>query len=198
MIQFLKVDYSATYRPVLDEIKKVIIDNCQNGGPYGISENPFLTGRLSDYGYIIQDFSGDGIPELIIGQMNNYKGGVSNILALYTLTQNKPVNVFYGESRLCSYYAGGSTFIYAGSCAAFYTSIGLFTLSKDGRNLNFSEYYYVEQVSAYPIVVKNTYSSTGPDDPGKYVGKEEIFKSNRERIISKAHSLNLIPLSQWK
>lgn len=147
---------------------------------------------LNYYGYIIQDFSGDGIPELIIAS----KDSSQNVLTLYTLVNNQPVNVFYGWSRSCNYYAGGSTFIYNGSGGAAYSSTGLFSLSKDGRQAVYSEYYYTEPGSSLSDI--GTYFSTNPNSQGRYVGGLEVYHQNNERILSKQQSLNLTPLSQWK
>lgn len=203
------VDYSTAYRSILDEAKRII--NEQGRGTnyrddlFGILDAP--SSSLSDIGYMIQDLSGDGIPELVIG-FPEY----GSVIALYTLVDNKPVNTFFGWSRSSYLYAGGSTFIYTGSAGAYNSITGLLSLSKDGQKQIYSEYYYTEPNSSHQDI--NTYlvsgpitvtgSSSGPTLPGgtsskgKYIGGSEVASQKFQEIFSKKQSLSLTPLSQWK
>ncbi len=189
-----EVDYSAAYHSVLDEAKKIVdkkgrVNNCSEG-LYGLIEAAAWSS--TPLGYTIQDFSGDGIPELAIGFID------ADVLTLYTLVNNQPVNVFYGWGRSNNYYAGGSTFITTGSAGATASAIGLFSLSKDGRNMNFIEYYYTDPFLSSP-------SGSGYTGNVEYNGNGEYLRSGSDsysqkfrQIMAKKQNLSLAPLSQWK
>lgn len=187
------VNYEALYHPILDEVKK-IWSNKGNGNYYnsefeGVADASYFDGYRSALGYTIQDFSGDGIPELVIG-ISNYDG---NILGLYTLVNNTPVNVFHGRIGGTRYYYGGnSTFTLEAGTGAGYPIFGQFSLSKDGRNKVYSEYYYNDPYGP------SFYLTTDPNLPGKYIGGVEAFETNFNRISVKKQKMNLTPISQWK
>lgn len=186
---------SPEYASILNEVKKCI-QNKGNGNFkdefVGIIEHANSSASLKDLGYVIQDFSGDGIPELAI--VDSY---TQNILAFYTLVNNAPVNVFYGWARSRNFYAGGSTFITNGAAGAAYSSTGLFTLSQDGRKITYNEYYYTEPDSS-DYRTLNTYSSIGPDTEGTYIGGSTVYNLNYERIFAKQQNLSFTLLSNWK
>ncbi len=194
------ISYEEIYRPILDEAKKIV--NSQGKIQYfeyredlfGIVDALRSYGSsMDDFGYAIQDVSGDDIPELAI--IHTQYG--EKILSLYTLVNNEPSNIFYGWVRSRYYYAGGSSFINEGSSGALNNAIGLFSLSKDGRTITYNEFYYTEPSSSGQSV--NTYfNTTGSySGPSEYIGGEEVYRQNYQRIYALRQNLNPIPLANW-
>jgi hypothetical protein len=91
-------------------------------------------------GYVIQDMSGDGIPELVIGFMPD-----SSILqlAVYTLKDGKPQLVFSDKSGALS-YSGNGQFHYVITLPAGMGQ-GIAGFSKDGTQFVWKEYYFSSQ-----------------------------------------------------
>lgn len=88
---------------------------------------------LSDeMGYVIQDFSGDDVPELAVGPLPNYEVWLG---ALYTLVDGEPQLVFsYGEDGRYA-YTGDGTFFYVGSSGDTARGQGTYHLTEDGTAL---------------------------------------------------------------
>ena len=88
-------------------------------------------------GYVIQDLSGDGVSELVIGFMPDH-----SILqyAVYTLVDGRPQLVFDGERGSLGYLGNGS-FYYA---ADLPTGMGMGTvfLSRDGTQILWEDFYF--------------------------------------------------------
>lgn len=200
-----EIDYEEVYRPILNQVKW-IVENRE----YYLSQPfqgfydypPELIGLCEAWtidivGYLIQDFSGDEIPELAI-----FIEPV-DVIALYTIADNTPINVFYGYSAKRHLYTGENTFMYyafAGNGVprwAPMTGLGLFSLSKDGQNTIFSEYYYCEPYGPYsePEVV---YSSSGPDSFGSPIVEGNDFLEKKfEQLWNRVQEPVVNPLSQW-
>lgn len=53
----------------------------------------------SQVGYAIEDVDGNGIPELLIGEIGEWGGGSGAFFDLYTLTDGQPVRVFASSER---------------------------------------------------------------------------------------------------
>ncbi|MDE5759043.1 MAG: hypothetical protein K2H85_10600 [Allobaculum sp.] len=190
-------NYEELYRPILDEATRILNNqkNIQNEkyrkDLFGIVEAIISTYggvSINDFEYVIQDFSGDGIPELAIIHTQYSQ----SILSLYTLVNNEPSNVFYGWARSGYNYAGGSSFAHFGSNGAAYSATGLFSISEDGKDIIWQEYYFTEPNATY----FNTTGSYAIQD-SKYIGGFEAYYPNSKRIQNMYQSLNSIPLSKW-
>ena len=191
----LEINYEELYQPILDKAKKIIsskfngtLDSFSIPSEFIGLVEPGVASSLDDFGYAIQDFSGDGIPELaIVG--TKYQ----QVLLLYTLVDNKPFNTFYGWVRSSYDYAGGASFAHFGSNGAAYSVAGLFSISEDGKDIIWQEYYFTEPNATY----FNTNGSNSTQD-SKYIGGSEAYYPNSKRIQEMKQNLNPIPLSQWE
>ena len=152
-----------------------------------------MADSLDDFGYAIRDISGDNVPELVIVAQST-----GNVLALYTIIDNEPVLTFSGWIRSRNYYAGGSTFISDGSGGAMSNGTGLFSLSRDGRNKMYSEYYFtdVDSDSSQYSTYFNTTGIYGASKSQK-LGGPEIYSQQSARLRAKQQKMDLIPLSAW-
>lgn len=96
-------------------------------------------------GYSIQDISGDGEYELLIGSIettDGASGSGNEIYALYTWRDGKPYFSFEGWSRNSYRYMGNGEFLYQGSEGAMYSMFGVYSIAPDGTNLICKDYYF--------------------------------------------------------
>ena len=91
---------------------------------------------MYEMGYLIEDLSGDGIPELAVGECS----GMTN--ALYTLVDGKPELVFEGWYRSSYVYMGDGYFYYYGSNSASESGQGVFHLTKNGTGLECESFLF--------------------------------------------------------
>ena len=127
-------------------------------GEMGVLEAARDAGDRAEYemGYLVEDLSGDGIPELAVGQL----GGPIN--ALYTLVDGQPELVFEGWYRSSYVYMGDGHFYYYGSSSAAKTGQGVFYLTKDGTALECESFLFTGLDSGGDIRVY--YNETGSWD----------------------------------
>ena len=92
-------------------------------------------GALDALGYTIEDLSGDGVPELVVGTLPEF-GGQTN--AVYTLVDGQPQFVLEGWYRSSYVYMGDGHFSY---CAAE-GGQGVFYLTKDGTALECESFLF--------------------------------------------------------
>lgn len=138
-------------------------------GEYGVLEAAQGLGEdtLNGIGYLIRDLSDDGVPELVVGGLREYGG---EVYALYTLDGSEPELVFEGWSRnsyiyVNAYVGGSSVFYNYGSSSAAESSQGVFTLSRNGRELNWRWFYFTHAEDGDPDNVTLYANTTGSWDP---------------------------------
>lgn len=139
-----------SYRTILDQFATLILSgDTDNGfeGSTGVQEcmmGAAAEDVLKDIGYTIADYSGDGIPELIIGSVFEGENStyINDIYALYTLVDGKPFYVFEGWARNRYCILEDDTIYNAGSNGAMYSIFGTYNLAKDGKSLVCKDYYF--------------------------------------------------------
>ena len=148
-------DYDAVYSPVLTELADVINDGYDFDREYaylpmGITERVMYDEKdvlKKDIGYLIQDISGDGIPELLIGETKRDEAEEWNdriVYGCYTYSDGKIVTAFAGMTRSSHRYSGDGYFTYVGSNGAMSTLIGKCHISSDGTELVWDDFYFTE------------------------------------------------------
>lgn len=107
-------------------------------GEFGFIEAARDAGDRAEYemGCLVEDLSGDGIPELAVGQLSG------PINALYTLADGQPRLVFEGWCRSSFIYMGDGHFYYYGSNSAAETGQGVFYLTKNGTALECESFLF--------------------------------------------------------
>lgn len=138
-------------------------------GEVGVSEivNIAPDGEsLNQVGFRIDDISGDGIPELLIGTVKDKDDiyYVSEVLAVYTLVDDVPTLAFEGWGRSSYKYAVDGQFVYHGSAGAMYTIFGVYELSTDGTTLEAKDYYFTHERDDDPSEIGFFYNQTGEWD----------------------------------
>lgn len=157
------VDYSEVYKRVLNGIAYTIdhLDEVEEEGGLGgelggltaVAEL-LMTNRPETVknflGYTITDINGDGVSELLVGEVDSHRNGKgigAHIYTMYTAdSNNEPVFVFDGTYRSAHYYAGGSEFVYHGSGGAAASITGMFSLDKNETKLKWSDFYFTDYI----------------------------------------------------
>lgn len=146
-------NYNSIYAPVLGEC----FDLIRNGDiekeyayiSTGLIERVMYPGEddlMSCVGYIMEDISGDGIPELMIGENTSYEGSdpKSTVYAVYTVKDGSPLIVIEGWVRSSYGYMGDGRFFYLGSGGAANTYTGKCRLSEDGTRTVWDDIYFTD------------------------------------------------------
>lgn len=173
-----KPDYEDIYAPVLQENLDAIQNGYDSDKLYeyissGVMERVAYGDKdelLNSLGYAIVDLSGDGVPELLIGENAKYSdedtADTSYVYAAFTCVKDKPGWVFEGWARNSYRYLGDGSFYYLGSGGAAHTYIGRFHLGTDGTKQIWDEYYYTDDSSGELKCYSN---DSGPEIPAHAV-----------------------------
>ena len=163
------------YAPVLGEILGLIRDGEDAAGPFpytpmGMFERVMYEENretlLKSIGYAITDISGDGVPELLIGEDTAFElehgEKTTTVYACYTLKRDEIVCTFEGYARSAYQWMGDGTFYYFGSAGAAHSLCGTARLSKDGTDLVWNDFYFTDLNNAGEIAI--FYNTTGDFD----------------------------------
>ncbi len=197
-----------TYKDVLDTVYTIASSEPQRASVHdiyvGVKEiaNSAKPGEGPErIGYSIEDISGDGIPELIIGEINpKSPNWDSRILLLYTRVDGEEYHVLSGWGRNRYYLLGDGLLYHAGSGGAQYSTRNISRLSEDGTSL-----HKLEEYTTYIDEGEHTHFGSFHktyDENGNF-SVEEISKDSelaqrwtdyRDRIAK----IDLIPMSEYK
>lgn len=149
-----KVDAFAAYRKILtrfyDLLDKEGSDDNPKEGEDGFREGieHFLLknegSMFEAFGYLIRDYSGDGVPELVVGNMT---GNVSRtrgtkIYALYTLANGKPKLILESIPGYECFLAEDGKIYEKGGYREMLPYFGLFKMSKNAIDREYLDYYF--------------------------------------------------------
>lgn len=139
-------DYESLYTEILDYFYYFLEREADDGpfpGSIGVAEAADSLGydRFAGLGCSIRDLSGDGIPELVVGEIVN--GTCAAPIALYRCTGGYAESVFEGWSRRVWTPLADGTWYYYGSSGAMYTAAAHFALEPD-CSLRCLDYYFSE------------------------------------------------------
>ncbi len=206
-----EVDYDAVYSEILENTYSLIgsksnITSAQEGQT-GIIEA--IAGLDNDMafevvGYSIEDITGDGVKELVIGAVCDNENSwfdEPDLFAVYTIANDKPWLLIDGWARNSYQLLDDGTFLYEGSGGAAYTNIGIFRVSQGGTALMCNEYYFTEpdENNANAIVVYyNTLGKPYSNQSEKTDKGLSDFSDIREGYKEKLVTLNLVPFSEYK
>ena len=136
-----EVDGIEIYKDILDDFFRLIANGTEEDiyfeGSDGVAEALWAMegeNALDAIGYSIKDISGDGIPELLVGAMDNSHSG-KEIYAVYSCQNGTPICTLSGWSRSAYTSMGDGRFLYQGSGGAMNSIFGTYTISPDGTSL---------------------------------------------------------------
>ena len=156
-------DYEKLYAPVFDEVSEVLHNGFDYDMQYdyvsdGLMERVMYPGEedlLDDVGYVMEDVSGDGIPELMIGYNEPFDAeGIerSFVLGVYTLSDGEPCTVISGWARNRYWPLPDGHLYNSGSSGASNTAFGENHLSKDGTEVIWDDFYFSEENASGGLV----------------------------------------------
>lgn len=170
-----QIDYLTIYAPVLDETCDVLYNGYDWEEEYQyVSTGVIEAGNtgapeevLGLLGYAIEDVSGDGIPELLIGTVSeseqaNFFRDV--IFAGYTCKDGEIVMFLEGWARNSYQWLGGGRFFNSGSGGAIYSCFGTFHISEDGTELICEDFYFTNEKDASFTEIGMYHNTTGAWD----------------------------------
>ncbi|SFJ05388.1 hypothetical protein SAMN02910435_01270 [Ruminococcaceae bacterium D5] len=158
-------DPDPAYSELVERFRALVVDpfgqDSDEPGEMGVLESARAAGDDAVYemGYLVEDLSGDGIPELAVGELS----GLIN--ALYTLVDGKPELVFEGWYRNSYIYMGDGHFYYYGDNSAAENGQGVFYLTKDGTGLECESFLFTSLDSDGDLEVY--YNETGSWNPAQ-------------------------------
>jgi hypothetical protein len=173
-------------------------------GVWEIITNEESNEALEVVGYAIQDISGDGIAELLIGAISGQGtmlGFGSEIYAVYTSVNNVPALSFEGWGRSSYRTMGAGKFFYHGSNGAMYSIFGTYTISPDGGTLCPNDYYFTYEKDESFEEIGYYHNTSGVWD--KAVSEEmdisgEEFWQIEEELADQIQVIDLIPFARYK
>ena len=198
------------YQEVLDRYYALLTDDSADGsgeGEIGVWEArtcPGDTGSaLDSVGYALEDMSGDGVPELLIGAITRRDGQLaygSEIFALYACADGVPALTFEGWARSRHYTMGGGAFFYQGSGGAMFSLFGAYALAPDGSRLVCEDLYFTQEKTGTPEEIVLYHNRTGSMDPAEseeLAIPEEQFWQLEAALESRVREIALTPFSQY-
>lgn len=117
---------------------------------------------LKSLGYVVEDLSGDGVPELVVGFLPDY-----SILqyAVYTLVDGRPQVILEDEEGSLS-YSGNGSFHYVISLPTGMGQ-GTVSLSQDGTQILWEDFYFTLDDILGGDTVTIYHNTTGSLDPAE-------------------------------
>ncbi|MCR5651694.1 MAG: hypothetical protein K6F86_10995 [Lachnospiraceae bacterium] len=205
-------DYEAIYTPVLNEVSEFVLSGRDAFDPEkeysyvsdGLIEKVMYPGDADlaeAVGYVMSDFSGDGIPELLIGcnENDSERGEVSYIFSAFTIKDNAPVSVFSGMVRSSYQYMGNDQFFYSGSGGASITLFGENHLSKDGTKIIWDDFYFSDEKEGGEIGLYHNTSGTFDAAASKELSMEQSeFFERMYAYEDRCELLPFTPIGEWK
>ena len=187
------------YQPVVDEFFRLAAgdydeNNIPEGGTSLLEANGWNRddAMMWDAGYIIQDLSGDGIPELLIGSATGDEYDVpagTMIYALFTLKDNEPQLIFDGTYRNAYILLGDGTILNSGSAGAAYSIFGIYKLTEDGSELDCQGYWFTHEKDGNFEDIRCWYNTVGEMDVSMSeeldMTLDEFWKKEEELISQK-------------
>lgn len=195
------IDYNDIYKDIKADFIS-LFDNTDKDfdGAIGVSEIINQRGKneaLDVIGYAVKDLSGDNIPEFIVGVIDEDNKG-SEILALYTVKDEKPVFVFESMTRSAYFLMNDGNLFYQGSAGAAYSIFGSYAISENGAELICNDYWFTYEKDKTSYEIGYYHNTTGEYD--KAVSEElniteDEFFSKQSALIAKKTQTDLTPFS---
>lgn len=206
--QELSLTDPARYDAVLDEINGMIRNPEkafeEADGKMGVLEAAMAFGgeeAPANIGYAIEDFGGDGVPELLIGSIEEKQPVCrgSEIYMAYTLVDGQPQLAFEGWYRNSYQYMGDGRFFYEGSAGAASSGFGTFRLLPDGTGLSCDGFYFSEWTDGDTMETEFWYNTSGEWDTSVSekldMSSDDFWKLADEKKPQEFGSIELTPFA---
>lgn len=124
-------DFVGAYGSVIQKYKDAYEKSDRNAGyamEHGLSE---IISYSEHVGYALKDLDKNGVPELILAGIGTDDFSDKMVYDVYTLTENKPVNLLQSWARNRYYLRTDSMIVNEGSSGAAYSNVFLYSVSGD-------------------------------------------------------------------
>ena len=204
------VDYEALYKPVLDEFFGLASgeydeNNIPEGGTALLEGNGWSgsNAMLWDSGYMIDDLSGDGVPELLIGSTAGEEYEVAAgtmIYALFTAADGQAKLTLEGAYRNAYCILEDGSIFNQGSGGAAYHIFGLYNLSEDGTALTCRDCWFTHEKDGNFEDIRCWHNTVGEMDPA--VSEElsmplDEFWEMEEKLAKQRKVLDLTTFAEY-
>ena len=174
--------------------------NDQLAGAVGIMETVNALGReaaLQGTGFSIEDITGDGVPELLVGSM---PGSGESVYAVYTIRNGTPAAVLDGWARNGYYALGGGRFYYHGSGGAAYSAFGTCHLSYDGSRIEWEDFYFSDIKDSSAGTIGYFHNTTGiwkkAEAEELFISRDRFFEMD-ETLRTGIRAIGKVPFSEY-
>lgn len=205
-------DYAQLYSEVLNGFYDLIANSTDDSeagdGQTGVWEAVMLTGSeeaMKNVGYVIEDISGDGVPELMIAAIDTNSGEKHlgrEIYACYTYANGAPYLTFEGWARSSYSWIGGGSFLYSGSSGAACSYFGTYSISDDGTALVCNDNYFTYPKDDSWEVIGFYHNTTGDGEPTdsteELTVEESEFWQIEDDLMQKVQNIALTPFSDYQ
>lgn len=198
------ISYQQVYRELLERFYSIVTeggDDWDYGpGEIGVYEIVNYSSTFEAplvVGYAIKDISGDGIPELIIGQtfVNNHTIPETNLVyAVFTSIDGEPTLTFEGWARNGYIYYGNGKFYNSGSTSAWERGHRFYTISRDGTELICDDYYFTKEKDETMQDINYYHAKdcqTGKENADVLDVTQEEFNQLLESLLPTPHRIEL-------
>ncbi|MBR5382155.1 MAG: hypothetical protein IK136_05985, partial [Oscillospiraceae bacterium] len=154
-------------------------------------------------GHVMQDLSGDGVPELLVGTVPDEEAEVVEkgvVFGGYACRDGEVVMFLDGWARNSYEWLGGGRFLNFGSGGAMNSGFGTFGLTKDGTELVCEDFYFTDAKNGTDWEIGYYHNTTGAWD--KAVSEEldvtdDDFWAVMEDMIGGYDQLPMTPFSRY-
>lgn len=158
--------WKPAYEALIERYRAIAADpyafeDTERQGEYGVVEVAKYLGEgaMHEFGYVMEDLSGDGVPELAIGTLDGI------IYSLYTFHDGQPLLVFEGGSRCVYVYMGSGHFFCDSSISADQSGKGIYILDEDGTGMECESFLFTgRDDNGDPAVFSNMSGSWDPSE----------------------------------
>ena len=168
--QTVQADYAQQYAPILESAYAFVLKNGEEKeGFNSLAEVKQFNGAEKAgaiIGYTMQDISGDGVPELLLGYAEAKKGQGyygNDLYAVYTLVDGKPQLQFEAWFKDRLRLLKGNTLFMQGTSGAAESYTGRFAL--EGTKKKCLDFFFTKPDEHNPQQIIVYHNQTGASDP---------------------------------
>lgn len=199
-------DYEEIYQDVLDAMHRIIAhpesaeQTDEDEESFAVLEAAsYHENPLRDIGYAFMDLSGDGVSELVIGNVNNNSYPGNTLLAVYTVKDGEVVYSFGGPSRNPHFLMGDGRILYYISYGYTSYGFGLSTLNAEGTTLTCEELLYtgIGPDGETPAVFENKEGLWDEDSAYLSDMTMEDYEKAWDGYVADTQFVELTPFAQY-
>ena len=202
-------DYEDSYDTVIDDYYDYVATYSSKSSKAErykcLDEMALFSGKLylKDIGYTIEDITGDDIPELIFGKVDNYDGENStgkHIRAVYSIVNEEPKLIFQSKDGNSYSNIGEGKFAYSGNSGQYQT-FGVCSLTKTGNKRKWDDFYFIKIKKVYgyyrTILFNNKTGKVDEKSSKEKTIRDTEFTKVWKKVFDRVKPMKMTPLSLY-